>query len=571
MQSFSDLFMDWLKETLLGYSPIQAVIIISLICALGLMLAKSLRWRGISLGVTYVFFIGILFGAVGNYTHPGHPLIAPDMLNYAESFGLVIFVYALGLKVGPGFFASFRKGGTRLNLFALLCVTLGTLLALIPVWTGAGPLAEMMGVMSGATTNTPALGAAQQALKTLGFDNEATTAALACALTYPIGAVGVIVALMLVRRPLMKRSTTSEEDDNADEAFITAFEVINPAIVGHTLGEVSEMDHGQFTVTRLWREGKVMLPHAETELQQGDRLMVITDRAQLKPLTIFFGHRDKTDWNKEDIDWNRLDDKLISERIVVTKAEINGRRMRDLKLRTRYGVNVSRVKRSDVQLVARPDLVLLFGDRLTVVGPKEGVKKVAAQLGNAVGSLDTPNLVAIFLGVVLGLLLGAIPLYIPGMSAPVRLGLAGGPIVMGIIVGAFGPRLHMVTYTTTSANQILRSLGLSTYLGCLGLDAGADFLATVGSPSALAWLGWAVLITLVPVMLTAVLCVCFGKRSYASAAGMLCGAMANPIALDYVAETTPGDKASVAYATVYPLSMFIRVIIAQVIVMMWFT
>jgi len=562
--------MEWLKETLLGYSPVQAVIIISLICALGLMLAKALKWRGISLGVTYVFFIGILFGAIGGYAHPGLPLINQDMLDYAESFGLVIFVYALGQRVGPGFVQSFRHGGTRLNLFALLCVGLGTLLALVSVWCGISPLSEMMGVLSGATTNTPALGAAQQALKTLGLNDAATTAALACALTYPIGAVGVILALMLVRRPLVRRSKTYQEEENTEEAFITAFEVTNPAIVGHTLGEVAEMDGGGFTVTRLWREGKVMLPQADTALQQNDRLMVITDRTQLKALTIFFGHRDQTDWNKEDIDWNRLDDKLVSERIVVTKAGINGRRLRDLRLRTRYGVNVSRVKRGDVQLVARPDLVLLFGDRLTVVGPREGVKQVSSQLGNAVGSLDTPNLVAIFLGVVLGLLLGAVPFYFPGMSAPVRLGLAGGPIVMGIIVGAFGPRLHMVTYTTTSANQILRALGLSMYLGCLGLDAGADFLATVSSPSALVWVGWAVMITLVPVMLTAVLCVVFGKRSYASTAGMLCGAMANPIALDYVAETTQGDKATVAYATVYPLSMFVRVIIAQVIVMMWF-
>ncbi len=562
--------MEWLRETLLGATPVQAVIIICLICALGLSLSKTLRWRGISLGVAYVFFIGILFGVIGNYVRPGTPLINPYMLDYAETFGLVIFVYALGLKVGPGFFQAFRQGGTRLNLFALLCVGLGTLLALLPVWTNLLPLPDMTGVLSGATTNTPALGAAQQALKTFGFHSDATTAALACALTYPVGAVGVIVALMLVRRPLLSRSKNYQEASNTEEAFIAAFQVANPAIVGHSISDVAEMDGGHFTVTRLWRDGKVMLPQADTRLQEGDRLMVITERTQLDALTIFFGHRDDTDWNKADIDWNRLDDKLISERIVVTKAAINGRRLRDLQLRTRYGVNVSRVKRGDVQLVARSSLVLLFGDRLTVVGPREGVNKVATQLGNAIGSLNTPNLVAIFLGMVLGLLLGALPLFVPGINTPIHLGLAGGPIVMGIIVGAFGPRLHMVTYTTTSANQLLRSLGLSMYLGCLGLDAGADFLATASSPSALIWLAWALLITIVPVMLTAVLCVVFGHRSYASTAGMLCGAMANPIALDYVAETTSDDKASVAYASVYPLSMFVRVIIAQIIVILWF-
>ena len=551
--------MDWLYDTLLKPTAVQAVIVIALICALGLSLAK-LRFRGISLGVTYVFFFGILAGAVGLH-------IDAQMLGYAESFGLILFVYTLGLQVGPGFMSTFRKGGTTLNLLSLSVVVLGTLIALIMGWIGLLPLPDMLGVLCGATTNTPALGAAQQTLKQIGLP--ASGAALGCAVTYAFGMVGVIVALMMVKGWLT-RHEKCQDSDHDDEAFIASFLVCNPAVYGHTLGEISGMDESKFVVSRLWRDGKVILPNAQTRLQQNDRILVITQQRQVAQLTIYFGQRDETNWNRNDVDWNALDSKLISQRILITRANINGRHLGDLQLRNRYGVNVSRVQRSGIQLVATPNLALRMGDRVTVVGEAESIKRVATELGNVVKRLDEPNMVTIFIGIVLGLLLGSIPLFVPGMSYPVRLGLAGGPIVMGILIGAFGPRLHMVAYTTTSANLMLRSLGLSTYLACLGLDAGKDFVATVMQPQALWWIGIALVITLVPVIVMSIVSVVCYKRSYATTAGMLCGAMANPIALEYVNDSMPdNDKAAVAYATVYPLGMFLRVIIAQLIVMLW--
>lgn len=551
--------MNWLMNTLITPSPIQAVIVICLISALGLGLSK-LRFKGISLGVTYVFFFGILAGAVGLQ-------VDSQMLAYAESFGLILFVYTLGLQVGPGFMSTFRKGGTTLNLLALGVVALGTVIALVAGATGLLPLQDMMGVLCGATTNTPALGAAQQTLKQLGLP--ASGAALSCAVTYAFGMVGVILALLPVKGWL-SRHEKAKDDGNDDEAFIASFVVCNPAVFGHTLGQLSGMDEGKFVVSRLWRDGKVILPNVHTVLEQNDRLLVITQARQVDQLTIYFGQRDERNWNTGDVDWNALDSKLISQRILITRPNINGRHLGDLQLRNRYGVNVSRVQRSGIQLVATPNLTLRMGDRVTVVGEAESIKHVATELGNVVRRLDEPNMVTIFIGIVLGLLLGSIPMFVPGIKFPVTLGLAGGPIVMGILIGAFGPRFHMVAYTTTSANLMLRSMGLSTYLACLGLDAGKDFVATVMQPQALWWIGIALVITLVPVMVMSVVSVLFSKRSYATTAGMLCGAMANPIALQYVNDSLPGnDKASVAYATVYPLGMFLRVIIAQLIVMLW--
>ena len=554
--------MNWLYETLWQHTPVQAVVIICLICALGLALGK-LRFRGISLGVTYVFFIGILFGALGLQ-------LDAQMLSYAESFGLILFVYTLGLQVGPGFMSTFLTGGAQLNLLALGVVGLGTVMALLAALLGYMPLPDMMGVLCGATTNTPALGAAQQTLKQLGQPSNA--AALGCAVTYPIGMIGVIIALILVKGQLQRRAASARDAESSDEAFIASFTVCNPAVFHQTLHDLSGsgVDDSKFVVSRLWRQGKVILPNSETRIEDGDRLLVITKKKFVQTLTILFGRRDETNWNANDVDWNALDATLVSERILITRHEINGKHLGSLHLRNRYGVNVSRVQRAGIQLVATPDLTLRMGDRVTVVGETESIARVAAELGNTVKTLDEPNMVTIFIGIVLGLLLGSVPFFVPGMSYPVRLGLAGGPIVMGILIGAYGPRFHMVGYTTTSANLMLRSLGLSMYLACLGLDAGRDFLATVARPASLMWIGFAFAITLLPVVLMSFVSVHWGKKSFATTAGMLCGAMANPIALNYVNDTLPGDKASVAYATVYPLCMFLRVIIAQIIVMLWF-
>ena len=304
-------------------------------------------------------------------------------------------------------------------------------------------------------------------------------------------------------------------------------------------------------------------------LEEGDRLLIITLKSQVNVLTTLFGEHEEQDWNKDNIDWNAIDAQLISRHVLITRPNINGKRLRDLNLRLLYGVTVSRVKRTDLKLLATPDLMLRVGDRVTVVGNEEGIEKVVALLGNEVKSLEEPNMVTIFLGIVLGLLLGSVPIHF-GLSYPISLGLAGGPIIMGIIIGAYGPRLHMVAYTTQSANLMLRSLGLSMYLACLGLDAGGDFLATVMQPAALKWIGFAALITALPMAIVAVIAVVYRRKSFATTAGMLCGAMANPIALGYVNDTVEGDQASLAYAAVYPLAMFLRVIIAQIIVMLWF-
>ena len=550
--------MNWFAETLTTPSAVQAVIVICLICALGLAFS-NIRFRGVSLGVTYVFFIGILAGALGL-------TVDSQMLNYAESFGLILFVYTLGLQVGPGFMSAVRQGGTQLNLLAIGVVLIGTLMALVVGWTGLLPLQDMMGVLCGATTNTPALGAAQQTLKQLG--QPSTGAALSCAVTYPLGMVGVILGLIMVKGWLTRHAKDTEPE-TGNEPFIASFRVCNPAIFGLTLGEISGMDESKFVVSRLWRDGKVILPNATTTLQADDRILVVTTSKQVSHLTIYFGRRDEKNWNTKDMDWNSLDTNLVSQRILITRSEINGRHLGSLQLRNRYGVNISRVQRTGIQLIATPDLILRMGDRVTVVGEEQSIRKVAAELGNVVKRLDEPNMVTIFIGIVLGLLLGCIPIFIPGMSYPVKLGLAGGPIVMGILIGAFGPRFHMVAYTTTSANLMLRSLGLAMYLACLGLDAGKDFVATVMQPAALWWIAIGFAFTLVPVVIMSIVSVRLTNKTFATTAGMLCGAMANPIALDYVNDTNPGDKASVAYATVYPLCMFLRVIIAQLIVMLW--
>ena len=536
----------------------QALAVLSLISAIGLGLGK-VRILGVSLGVTFVFFAGILAGHLGLS-------IDPQMLTYAESFGLVVFVYALGLQVGPGFFSSFRSGGMQLNVLAIAVVLVGTLMALLGSWGLNISLPDMVGILCGATTNTPALGAAQQTLKQLGMD--AAPPALGCAVTYPLGVVGVILAILLMRKFLARKEDLQEkETENVNKPYIAAFQVHNPAIFDKSIKEIGGLHYAKFVISRLWREGKVTIPTSDTVIREGDRLLVLTPEKDAPTLTVLFGEQEHTDWNKEDIDWNAIDSQLISQRIVVTRPELNGRKLGSLHLRNTYGVNITRIYRSGVQLLATADLRLQMGDRLTVVGEAAALHNVERVLGNAVKSLKEPNLVAVFIGIVLGLMVGAIPISLPGISAPIKLGLAGGPIIVGILIGTFGPRLHMITYTTRSANLMLRSLGLALYLACLGLDAGAHFFETVFRPEGLLWIGTGFVLTLVPVLIVGAVAFKAMKTDFGSTVGMLCGSMANPMALTYANDTLPGNNASVAYATVYPLSMFLRVVIAQVLLM----
>ena len=512
--------MEWLESAILQHSALQAVIVLSLIVAVGLGLGK-IKICGITLGVTWVFFAGILAGHVGLS-------IDHQMLLYAESFGLVLFVYELGLKVGPGFFSSFRTGGVKLNVLGLTLVMLGTLLAVAMTLGFSIPMADMVGIIAGATTNTPSLGAAQQALQQIGLS--ANGAALSCAVTYPLGVVGVILAIIVARklfvRPSDMKRAVSEE---TNQTYIAAFQVHNPAVYGKTVREAAELINHHFVISRLWRSGHVSIPTSDTELMEGDRLLVITTEHDAPALTILFGAQEKTDWNADDIDWDAIDSSLISKHIIVTRPEINGKKLGSLRLRNSYGINISRVLRSGVTLLATPELVLQIGDRLTVVGEAKAVENVEKVLGNTATALRDPNMAAIFIGLTLGLLLGSVPIAIPGVSTPVKLGLAGGPIVVGIIISRFGPRFGLVTYTTRSANLMLRGIGLSLYLACLGLDAGAHFLDTIMRSEGLIWISAGLAITFLPTLLMAYVAIRWAKVDFPTACGMLCGAMANPM------------------------------------------
>ena len=556
---FVDFYkMEWIYSLFVEHSAMQAVVVLSLISAIGLGLGK-VHVGGVSLGVAFVFFVGILAGHFGLS-------VDQQMLNYAESFGLVIFVYALGLQVGPGFFSSFREGGVTLNMLALGVVFIGTLLTVVCSFVAEVSLPDMVGILCGATTNTPALGAAQQTLKQMGL--ESSTPALGCAVTYPLGVVGVIFAVMLLRKVLVRKGDLEPQDkEDANKTYIAAFQVHNPAIFNRSIKDIAHMSYPKFVISRLWRDGHVSIPTSDKVLKEGDRLLVVTAEKDAVALTVLFGEQENTDWNKEDIDWNAIDSELVSQRIVVTRPELNGKKLGSLRLRNHYGINISRVYRSGVQLLATSELVLQLGDRLTVVGEKAAIQNVEKVLGNAIRSLKEPNLVVIFIGMVFGLALGAIPLTIPGISTPVKLGLAGGPIIVGILLGTFGPRIHMITYITRSANLMLRALGLSMYLACLGLDAGARFFETVVRPEGLLWIGLGFALTVIPTVIIGFIAFKIMKIDFGSVAGMLCGSMANPMALNYASDTIPGDNHSVAYATVYPLCMFVRVIIAQVLLM----
>ncbi len=556
-------FMEFLDTIFKEHSVIQALIVISMVCALGLALGK-VKVRGISLGVTFVFFIGILAG------HLGLTLDA-QMLNYAENFGLLVFIYALGLQVGPAFFSSWGKSGMKLNLLALSVVFVGIGLTLILQQFSGVSLPDMVGIMSGATTNTPMLGAAQETLQQINTEEfSKSNMTLGLALTYPLGIVGVIFALIVIRKMLAKHlHITNTNEDRRNKTVIVGFEVNNPAIFGRTIQEIAYLIAKHFVISRVWREGKAIVPTSQTIIQEGDHLLIITTESTADLLSAIIGKKEDRDWNREDIDWDKIDNQLESHRIVITRPEINGKRLGSLRLRNLYGINVSRIHRSGVVLLPTPDLVLFMGDRLTVVGEAKAISNVEKVLGNAVKNLDEPNLVSVFAGMVLSLLVGSIPLFIPGISSPVKLGLAGGAIVVGILVGAFGPRVHMITYTTISANLMLRGLGLSTFLACLGLDAGVHFFETVFRPEGALWIGLGFAITVIPVIIVGFAAIRFMKMDFGTIAGMLCGSMANPMALNYINSTIEGDSPSVAYATVYPLTMFSRLVTAQLLLMLF--
>ena len=550
--------MDWITEILSTDSPVHSIVALSLICALGLALGK-VRVMGISLGVAFVFFICILAGHFGLRVNA-------QCLGYAETFGLVIFVYMLGLSVGPNFFGSLRREGMPLNLWSLAIILLGTLLAVVLVPLTGVSLPDMVGLLCGATTNTPALGAAQQALQQTG--HAAGTLALGTAVTYPFGVVGVIIVMVILRRVLVRPADLQiPARDDANKTYIGEFLVVNPALNGKKVSDFALNSHERFIISRIWRGQEVIVPGADTELRQNDKVLVITNKDDRKAMEILFGRETATNWNADQIDWNHIDAEVASRTVVVTRKVLNGKHLVDLQLRSTYGVNVSRVLRGDLKLLATDDLRLQYGDRVVVVGPPSALDNVEKFIGNAVQTLNEPNLGSIFLGMVLGLLLGLIPVAIPGAAVPVHLGVAGGPIVMGIIVGALGPKAHIISYTTRSASLILRKFGLSLYLACLGLEAGKDFFHTLVRPEGLMWIGIGALLTLIPIFIIGVIMLRMHKYDFGTICGVLCGSMANPMALGYANDTIQGETPSLSYASVYPLGMFIRVLIAQVLIM----
>ena len=550
--------MNWIDGLFSIPSALQAVVVLSLVCTVGLGLGK-IRIAGISLGIAFVFFFGIAAGSFGLQ-------VDEQMLNYCETFGLVIFVYTLGLSVGPTFFGSFRHEGTLFNLWSLGVIFLGTIMSVVLSYAMNVPMSDMVGILCGATTNTPALGAAQQALQHAG--NSGGPAALATAVTYPLGVVGVIFAMIFLRKFFVRPSDlvvhSGAEDDHT---YIGQFVVLNPAINGKSIAEIAQGTHRKFIISRIWRGEDVIVPMSSTVLQTNDNLLVATKRDEVSAMEILFGQMVNRDLNKEQVDWNHLDTKVESRVIILSNGVLNGKKLGQLHLRDAYNVNVSRVIRADIKLLATQDLVLRYGDRLTLVGQPEAIDHAEKFLGNSVKTLNEPNLAVIFLGMVFGLALGTIPINLPGMESPIRLGIAGGPIIMGILAGAFGPRLHFIAYTTRSASLMLRKLGLSHYLACLGLDAGRDFLATVVRPEGLLWIGLGFVLTVVPVVIVGLIALRLKKFDFGTICGILCGSMANPMALGYANDTVKGETSNISYASVYPLGMFARVIIAQILVM----
>ena len=555
--------MNWIQDTFLQPTMIQTVAVICIVCAIGVYLGK-LKYKGVSLGITFVFCTGILvshFGVVVN----------SDMLSFAQNFGLILFVYTLGLQVGPGFFSSLKKGGVMLNSAGLAVIFIGLIMTVVLHYVTGISVSDMMGLLCGAANNTPSLGAAQEAMLQINTVDEKsiTDMALACAVAYPMGVIGMILAIIVLKALFQNKKKETNAEIGQTQTYVAEFQVCNPAIYHKSIKDIMTLTEKHFVISRVWRNGKVSIPTSDTTLEEGDHLLIISVKADVDNIKVLFGEQENVDWNKPDIDWNAIDSQLISRRIVVTRNRINGVRLGSLRLRNLYGINITRVNRAGIDLLASPDLHLQIGDRLTIVGEANAVNNVSKILGDQLKRLREPNLLAIFVGLTLGVVIGSIPLAIPGMNTPIKLGVAGGPIIVGILMGAFGPRIHLTTYTTQSANLMMRQFGITIYLAGLGISSGQHFFETVFRTEGLLWLGLGFALAIIPVLLVGLLMARFFQVDYAKNAGMLCGCMTNPIALDYANTTVDNDEPSVAYATVYPLSTFMRIITAQLIIMLF--
>ena len=554
--------MNWFTDLFTENTFIQAVTVLSLISATGLALG-NIKVFGISFGVTFVFFAGIIAGHFGIS-------IDPEMLALAQNFGLILYIYALGVQVGPGFFSSFKHGGIKANLLATVLLIIGTLMAMIIHWTTGISAADTVGLLAGAVTNTPMLGAGQQALLQINPDDVQGTnsMAMACATAYPFGLIGMILSVMILRKIFEPKEKKRSAENSTDNTFITEYQISNPAIFGKSIMDIRRDAACQFVISRIWKGGKLIIPTSETILEKDEHVLVISGKKDVEKIRTIFGQQENVDWNKKDIDWNAIDSQLVSSKVLVTKSEHNGVKLGDLKLRNSYGINITRVNRAGIDLLPSRSLRLQLGDKLTIVGEARAIDNVSKILGNESKALKNPNLISIFIGIVLGIILGSIPIAIPGISMPVKLGIAGGPIIVGILMGSFGPRFHIATYTTRSANLMLRQFGLTLYLAGLGLSAGAGFFETVFSLEGLKWVAISLFLATVPVILMGIAAAKIFKLDYADNIGMLCGGMANPFALDYAYTESEGDDPAAVYATVYPANIFLRVISAQLLIML---
>ncbi len=551
--------MDWFTNLFPVGSVAYTIIAYSLTIVFGLALGK-IRFKGISLGSTFVLFVGLLLGHF-NMT------VSHETLHFLKEFGLILFIFSIGLQVGPGFFSSFKEGGVRLNVLATLIVVLGMgiTIAAYYILQGDTSMPMLVGVMSGAITNTPGLGAAQEALNQMGGTEPIS---LGYAVAYPMGVIGTILVMLILRGIFRvniqqeEKQLTDSKQDNIDKPDVMTFRITNPKVDGLTLGELKDRFGHNAIATRVFDGNKVFIPQLDTVLHT-DYIIRITTRDENVPLlTLLLGEV------IEDYEWDELNCNLVSRRIVVTKNSINGKTLRQLHLRNSFHVNVTRVNRAGVDLIASPNLALQVGDRVMVVGPIEGINKVESYLGNTLKRLNEPHLLTIFLGILAGILVGGIPIYFPNMPMPAKLGLAGGPLIVAILLGRFGYKLRLITYTTQSANLMLRELGLCLFLASVGLEAGGKFVETVISPNGLLWIGIGLCITMIPGLIVGTIAH-FQKINYLTVCGMIAGSQTNPPALAYSGTLSETDAQAVAYSTVYPLTMFLRIIIAQFMILLF--
>lgn len=553
--------MEWLHSLLFGQGIAHTVLVLAVVIVLGVALSR-IKVAGISIGTTWILFVGIAVSHFGM-------TIDADTLHFIKEFGLILFVFSIGLQVGPGFFSSFKQGGLRMVACAATVVALGGVVTyLIHIITGT-PMTTMVGVMSGAITNTPGLGAAQQAyIDSTGINDP--TIALGYAVAYPLGVVGVILSLVALR--FLTRVDFAEENKaleamRAEQTNVVrlSVEFTNGALEGHTIAHMRELVNRQFVISRIMQpDGTISIADGNSLLKMGERLRVICSPEDSEAVVAFLGQQ--IEMSKEE--WGATPDSqhsLVSRRIVITKSEINGKKFSDLRLRTKYGINITRVNRAGIDLIPYQGMELQMGDRVMVVGDERAIDQVAEVLGNSTKKLREPQLLTIFFGIALGVVLGSMPLmHIP---QPVKLGLAGGPLIVAILIGRFGPHFHLVTYTTMSANLMLREIGLAMFLAGVGIGAGNGFVEAIVN-GGYRWIGYGVIITMLPLLVVGLVARLKMKMNYYTLIGMLSGSSTNPTALGYANTLAGNDMPSLSYATVYPVVMFLRVLVAQLLIML---